>query len=254
MKRRGEMRRTKRFGVRGGAVCGAAGVCLVFLLSALALSGCRVVTGSGKQVTTKVDAAGFTKVKANDSWDVTLVRGDSYSVRVTCDDDLADMLDVTSDGDTLVLRLKPRTSWFTITSRVTFKATVVMPRLDGLDLADSSKAAVTGFSSGGSFAVRLHDASSVVFHDLGAGVLDARAANLVARGIHPGGPGFAAAFGCERCGAAWFSARTHPPCQGRVHRGSARSTDSGHHRDACGRQPSYGRGQRHAGCPRERRL
>ncbi len=52
-----------------------------------------------------------------------------------------------------------------------------MPRLDGLDLTDSSKAAVTGFSSGGSFAVRLHDASSVVFHDLGAGVLDARAAD-----------------------------------------------------------------------------
>jgi hypothetical protein len=177
MKRRGEMPGTKRSGVRGVAARGAAGVCLVLLLSALALSGCRVGTGSGKLVTTKVDATGFTKVKANDSWDVTLVRGDSYSVRVTCDDDLVDKLDVVSDGGTLVLRLKPQTSWFSFTSRETLKATVVMPRLDGLELTDSSKAGVTGFSAGGSLAVRLGDASSAVFHDLGADALDVQAAD-----------------------------------------------------------------------------
>ncbi len=171
MGRRGEMPRSKRLGV-----CSAAGVCVVFLLSALALSGCRVVTGSGDLVTTTVDAAGFTKVKADDSWDVKLVRGDNYSVTVKCNDDVEDLLDVAADGDTLRLRLKPGT-WLSLTTRVTLKATVVMPRLDGLELSDSSAAAVSGFSSGSDLTVSLHDASSVVLHDVSAGTLDARAAD-----------------------------------------------------------------------------
>jgi hypothetical protein len=126
--------------------------------------------------TTQVDKAGFTQVRAADSWDVTLVRGDSYSVKVTTDDNLVDRLDVIVDGDALVLRLKPGT-WGTWTNNVTLKATVVMPRIDGLDLADASDASVTGFSSSSPVTVSLHDSSSVVLNALGAGTLDARAAD-----------------------------------------------------------------------------
>jgi hypothetical protein len=145
--------------------------CAAFLGLAVMLSGCTI--GSGKLVTTQVDKAGFTQVRAADSWDVTLVRGDRYSVKVTTDDNVVDRLDVIVDGDALVLRLKPGSS----TCHVTLKATVVMPRLEGLDLADSSDASVTGFSSGDPFAVSLHDSSSVVLNALGARTLDARAAD-----------------------------------------------------------------------------
>jgi hypothetical protein len=155
--------------------CGRAAVGVVFLLLVVVLSGCAAA-GSGTPVTTQVDKAGFTKVRAADSWDVTLVRGDRYSVKVTTDSNFVDRLDVIVDGDTLVLRLKPGT-WGTWTNNVTLKATVVMPRLDGLDLADASDASATGFSTSGPLTVSLHDSSSAVLNALGAGTLDARAAD-----------------------------------------------------------------------------
>jgi hypothetical protein len=146
------------------------------LLLALMLSGCRVVAGSGELVTRTVDAAGFTKVRADDAWDVRIKYGKSDSVKVTCDRDIEDLVDVSVNGDTLVLRLKPQT-WLTFNSNVTLRATVVMPRLVGLELSDSSRAAVTGFSADGRLALRLRDASSVELHGMSARVLDARGAD-----------------------------------------------------------------------------
>jgi hypothetical protein len=175
--------RSDRSGPTTGAG-GAAVICVVFLLLAIMLSGCAVTTGSGTLVTTQVDKVGFTKVRAADSWDVTVVRGDSFSVKVTTDDNVVDRLDVIVAGDALVMRLKPRT----LLGNVTLKATVVMPRLDGLDLADATDASVTGFSSGDPLTVSLHDSSSVVFDALGAGTLDARAADSssISGSIHVG--------------------------------------------------------------------
>lgn len=167
MKRRSDGSRPAT-GAYGLAVVSAA----AFLL-ALVVSGCAAVTGSGTLVTTRVDKTGFTQVRASDSWKVKLVRGDSYSVKVTTDDNIVDRLDVTVDDNVLVLRLKP----CVYLRNPTLRATVVMPRLDGLDLADASDASVTGFSSRSPFTVSLHDSSTAVLNALGAGTLDARAAD-----------------------------------------------------------------------------
>jgi hypothetical protein len=170
------MRRSQRPGAGALALPGALAICATMLLLTLVLSGCRVVTGSGELVARTVDATGFTEVRADDSWDVRIKYGESESVQVTCDKDVEDLVDVAVSGDTLVLRLKPK-AWLTLSSNVTLRATVVMPRLDGLELSDSSRAAVTGFSAGGRLAVRLRDASSVELRDMSGKVLDARASD-----------------------------------------------------------------------------
>lgn len=166
-------RRSDRPGPTTGA-CSAAVACVVFLLLAVGLSGCAGITGSGKLVTTQVYKAGFAQIRAADDWKVTVVRGDTYSVKVTTDDNLVDRLDVVVDGNALVLRLKPGTSILSIHG-VTLRATVVMPRLTRLDLVDSSDASVTGFSSGSPLTVSLGDFSSVALNALRADTLDARA-------------------------------------------------------------------------------
>ena len=165
MKRRSDRPRPKT------GACRTAVACVVFLLLAVGLSGCADVKGSGKLVTTQVGKAGFTAARAADSWEVTLVRGDSYSVRVTTDDNLVDRLAVIVDGNALVLRLKPGTR----THNATLRATIVMPTLAGLDLADFSHASVTGFSSGSLLTLSLGDFSSVALNALRTTTLNARA-------------------------------------------------------------------------------
>ena len=165
-------RRSGKSRARAGA-CATVAACLVFLLLTVALSGCTSVTGSGNLVTTQLHESGFTEVQAADAWTVSLVRGDIYSVKVTTDDNLVDRLDVTVEGSALVLRLKSGTS----TTNATLKATVVMPTLSGLDLADASDASVSGFSSGDPLTVSLHDSSSATLNSLHAGTLTASAAD-----------------------------------------------------------------------------
>jgi hypothetical protein len=151
--------------------CSTAAACVVLFLLAAGLSGCAGITGSGKLTTTQVDKAGFTEVRAADSWALTLVRGDTYSVKVTSDDNLVDRLAVAVDGNALVLRLKPGIRGY----KATLRATIVMPTLAGLDLADFSHATVTGFSSGSPLTVSLGDFSSVTLNALRSGALGAHA-------------------------------------------------------------------------------
>jgi hypothetical protein len=152
---------------------GVTAACLALVMASIGLAGCAVTSGSGKLVTTQVDESGFTGVKAADSWELTILHGDTYSVSVITDDNLADRLDVVVEGHTLVLRLKPEG----MTRNVTLRATVVMPRLARLDLADDARSSVTGFESGGPLSLGLRDSSSARLDGLQATLLDARAAD-----------------------------------------------------------------------------
>jgi hypothetical protein len=148
-------------------------LCIAGLALVIVASGCEVVSGSGTMVTTPVHATGFTRVKASDGWDVHVVQGDSYDVAVTTDDNVVDYLDVATEGKTLVLRLKPMITF----TRVTVRATVVMPVLEGLSLSDDSSGSVAGFSSDGPLALAIQDSSSAKLDALKVGTLDVRAAD-----------------------------------------------------------------------------
>jgi hypothetical protein len=114
-----------------------------------------VVNGSGRAETRDFSLTGFSKVQAAAAFQIEVDRSDSYSVRVTADDNLWDVLDVSESGGTLHLQTKPGKS--VINS--TLKATVTMPELTGIDLSGASRATLDGFSSDKAMAFEVSGAS-----------------------------------------------------------------------------------------------
>lgn len=125
---------------------------LVIIMGLLsAVSGCipgvgPSVTGSGKLAAWDFDYRDFTKVEAGYAFDVEIVKAESYVVRITTDDNLYEYLDISKQGDTLRIGLKPNYDYDY--SNITRKATINMPDLEKLGLSGASKANISGgFSS-----------------------------------------------------------------------------------------------------------
>ena len=145
---------------------------LVIIIGLLtATSGCipgigPTVNGSGKLASWDFDYRDFTKVEAGYAFDVEVIRADSYLVRVTVDDNLYEYLDITKNGDTLYLRLKPNYMY----RNVTRKATINLPDLESLGLSGASKAKVgSGFSASHAVDFDLSGASHVDIGSMKAG-------------------------------------------------------------------------------------
>ena len=128
---------------------------------ALLLPGCSVVhsdptiTGSGRTVTRGYEQSGFHQVVAGSAFQVSITRGENWSLAVTVDDNLLEFVEVVQSKETLRLGLKPNLS----IRQATLKADVTMPELTGLELGGASRAAIDGFSSDRSLEVELHGAS-----------------------------------------------------------------------------------------------
>jgi hypothetical protein len=127
------------------------------------LAGCMIgsaqLTGSGRTVTRDYDFSDFTRIEAGYAFEVDVQQGDSYSVEVTVDDNLEQYLDVTQDGDTVRLRLKPSVR-FSL-NRVTLRAGITLPTLEGLDLSGATRATVSGFESQENLDVQVSGASTL---------------------------------------------------------------------------------------------
>ena len=84
-------------------------IVLVIIIGLLtATSGCipevgATVTGSGKLAAWDFDYRDFSEIEAGYAFDVEIVKADSYLVRITVDDNLYESLDISKQGDTLVL-------------------------------------------------------------------------------------------------------------------------------------------------------
>ena len=116
------------------------------------LPGIGGLTGSGTPVTETKSITGFTSVSAAMGFNVEITESSSYSVRVTVDDNVVDKLRVTKIGDTLSIALDPGTY-----TRMTLRAVVTMPDIEGLELsggshvdAEGSAGDLTVDASGGS--------------------------------------------------------------------------------------------------------
>jgi hypothetical protein len=117
------------------------------------------VAASGNPVTLSQDYTGFTKVAAGSAFRVTINQSEDYSVDIIIDDNLRQYLDVSVQGDTLRIYLRPGVSFsFRDT---TLRAEVTMPALEGLDLSGASRGNVSGFESNDPLRVVLSGASSL---------------------------------------------------------------------------------------------
>jgi hypothetical protein len=106
------------------------------------------IIGSGNLITKDESFTDFTSVSVNSGFKFDITHSDSYTVTVTCNDNLVDYLQVTRSGSTLQISLKPGYS-FQLTS---LKVEITMPNLYSLDLNGGATGTVSGFSSSHDFA------------------------------------------------------------------------------------------------------
>ena len=144
-------------------------VLVVLILMAGLLMGCtgRLVTGSGDLKTEEKDFSEFTRVEASHGFEVEIIRSLAYSLSITTDNNLLKYVEVSKDGETLKIGLKPRVT----VGPVTLKAKINMPDLYGINLSGGSRTSITGFSSSHDFSVGLSGGSRVT-GDAKAGNVD----------------------------------------------------------------------------------
>ena len=143
-------------------------ITLGLLAATVVLSGCccpwtvsrvvRSVTlrGSGNLVTQEMDFSGFKRLVISHAFVADVKQSDTYRVEITVDDNLVDHLDVSKRGDTLYVGMDD----ISIFGDATFRATITMPTLDGLEASGASKVTATGFRSSNAFDLEVSGASS----------------------------------------------------------------------------------------------
>ncbi|MBF9016352.1 MULTISPECIES: GIN domain-containing protein [unclassified Oceanispirochaeta] len=133
---------------------------LIIAITVSTLAGCsmfNLITGSGDAVDTNYDFNSFTAVSINETCDLTVVQGDTFSVIITTDDNIADYLEVTESAGTVSIALKSGNSY----NNIIFEAYITMPVLNGLSANGASEADASGFSSTETITVSVNGASEV---------------------------------------------------------------------------------------------
>ncbi len=133
----------------------------------VAAAGCLgQVRGSGQAVTRTYDFTGFTRLQTDHGFNLTVERGDQFSVSVSVDDNLVeDYLEVEMEGDTLRIGLTSRRTY----AGVTAVATVTLPALEGVEASGAASVEASGFASGDPLSVELSGASSLTLAGVSAG-------------------------------------------------------------------------------------
>jgi hypothetical protein len=120
-----------------------------FVLIAVAalLAGCGLgsITGSGNVITQEEAITGFDKLDISNGFQVDVSQGDSFSVVIRIDDNLVEHLQVTKQGSTLSIGLKPGRSYSI--RDATLEADVTMLELTGLDVSGGSRVTLNSVSS-----------------------------------------------------------------------------------------------------------
>jgi hypothetical protein len=129
---------------------------VVILLTAGFLSACQgVVLGSGDPETRTFDYTDFTRIEAHNGFHVEITESSSYSIEVTTDDNVWKYLDVSKDGDTLVIEFE----WNRSYTNVIKEAVITLPDVEGIQLSGGSQAEVDGFDSLNDFSAKLSGGS-----------------------------------------------------------------------------------------------
>lgn len=119
-------------------------VLAALLVFGLSLAGCGdIVRGSGDVESRSYEFAGFDEVQISGVFKYVVSRSDSFSVSITADDNLFEYVEVSQDGDKLVVKLKP----LSIRGSVTLEAAINLPRIAGLNGSGATRGTLSGFSS-----------------------------------------------------------------------------------------------------------
>jgi hypothetical protein len=145
-------------------------VCVVLIAPLVA--GCgyffNPIVGSGFPEVMDYPFSDFSRIEAGNAFRVHIIPDSSYSVQVTCDDNLVSYLVVTQENDAVKLHLKDFYYYYNII----LTAEIHLPALSRFDLSGASQARIdAGFPSPGPFLVCASGASSADFKAFECGAL-----------------------------------------------------------------------------------
>ena len=130
---------------------------VLFFLTTL-LAGCGVASrGSGNVITLDQAIEDFDSVATSHGFQVDISQGDSFSVVIRIDDNLAEDVLVEKSGSTLAIGLQDSVSYSLID--VTLEADITMPELIGLKQSSGSHIDISGLNSSNALDVRLSGGS-----------------------------------------------------------------------------------------------
>ena len=109
------------------------------------------IVGSGDLVTNQESITDFNAVDVSSGFNVEISESNSYSVRVTADDNVMEYVEIRKSGDTLVVGLR----WGYSFRSVTLNAEITMPELHSLELSGGSQGKIEDFEVSNSFSIEL---------------------------------------------------------------------------------------------------
>jgi hypothetical protein len=113
--------------------------------------------------------SGFTRINVRFAMEVEIVKSDSYSVSVSGSDMLVDNIDVSLEGDRLIIGYKLNLISFFTAPFTRAHARITLPELRELNITGAVRGTVKGFDSPGDFALSVAGASRLDISDMSSG-------------------------------------------------------------------------------------
>jgi hypothetical protein len=131
-------------------------VALNLLVPAVAV-GWGIVHGNGKAVTQERKLPPFNQIEMKGSLDAQVVPG-PHKVEVTIDENLQELVEISVEGETLIIRAKRGFS-----TQLQNRIAITMPDLKGVKLQGSGSAAISGFNKAREVALAVSGSGDVKF-------------------------------------------------------------------------------------------
>jgi hypothetical protein len=155
-------------------------ISIMLLISvALSLSACgmhfsiggtgNMVVGSGKMISDSREVSGFSSISVNGSGDATITIGDTESVVIEADDNIAPLIETTVLNGKLTIGPKPGSSYRT---NRTIRYIISAKTLNGLETSGSGNVNVTNKASADSFSARTSGSGNIKLAELQVKSLD----------------------------------------------------------------------------------
>ena len=101
-----------------------------------------LISGSGNRRERSYDIGGFSEIESSGDWEIKIVEGSEYAVRILAPENMFEVLRIDKEGDDLVLGVRP--GYNLEHARLT--AEIVMPRLEAVSASGGISCRFSGFS------------------------------------------------------------------------------------------------------------
>jgi hypothetical protein len=134
-------------------------VITILVFASLLMAGCEglgYTSGSGEIKTKQFDLKDFDSIDISNSFQFEIKKSDSYSVSISCRENIVPYLDIFESGKHLTISLKPG-----FHTNGDLNAEISLPDLSRLIVSGDSKGSVRGFKSGDDLEIIVSGASQV---------------------------------------------------------------------------------------------